>query len=274
MPTLMLIDNGSRRPESTLALRRLAHGLSRRLGAPVHPVSLLHSDQIAPELLGGLPAATLAGFLDTRRRGGERSFLALPLFFGPSRALTQFVPDTVAAAGGVEVRLADVLCPLPAGEPGLLQIIDDNLRSVPMFPEADAVVLVDHGSPQPAVTAVRNWLADGLSARLGGGPRLRQAVMERRAGARYDFNGSLLEEVLAELALEALSRGAARLSVVVAMQFIAPGRHAGPGGDVEQICAEAERRFPVLRTCRSRLVGEHPGLLDLLEARARQSLGH
>lgn len=273
MPTLMLIDNGSRRPDATLAQRRLARALSERLGAPVWPVSLQHSDQIEPELLGGLPAATLAGFLETRRSIGERSFLALPLFFGPSRALTQFLPDTVAEVGGVEVQVADVLCPLPAGEPMLLRIIEDNLRGVPEFTEADAVVLVDHGSPQPAVTAVRNWLAEGLAARLRGGPALREAVMERRAGARYDFNGLLLEEVLAELAREARARGAERLTVVLAMQFIGPGRHAGAGGDVAQICSEAKRRFPCLHTYRSALVGEHPGLLDLLEARARHALG-
>ena len=53
MPTMLLIDNGSSRPGSTLVLRRLAAALSERIGSEVHPVSLQHADKVAAADLGG-----------------------------------------------------------------------------------------------------------------------------------------------------------------------------------------------------------------------------
>ncbi|HGG60720.1 MAG TPA: cobalamin biosynthesis protein CbiX, partial [Gammaproteobacteria bacterium] len=45
-PRLLLMDNGSLRPEAVLALRQLADALSERLGRGVMPVSLSHVDRI------------------------------------------------------------------------------------------------------------------------------------------------------------------------------------------------------------------------------------
>ena len=56
-----------------------------------------------------------------------------------------------------------------------------------------------------------------------------QAVMERREGRDYDFNGALLADRLEGVEGQ----------VVLGMAFLQPGRHAGPGGDVAEICAEA-----------------------------------
>jgi sirohydrochlorin ferrochelatase len=131
-----------------------------------------------------------------------------------------------------------------------------------MGAEVDRVILVDHGSPVPAVTAVRSRLAAMLGERLGPGLQLDQAVMERRLGVEYDFNGELLNKKLDDCA----SAGGA-VSVVLAMMFISPGRHAGPGGDIETICAEAQTRNPGLQLGISPLIGEHPLLLDILKAR-------
>lgn len=273
---MILLDNGSRRAAATLNLRRLARHLSERLGTEVHPVSALHSAKIPPEQLGGEPAWTLEGFLDNRAAAGERSFGILPLFFGPSRAIGDFIPEVAgrvaAAHGPLELRIADVLCPLPAGEPRLVDILADNVAAAlgdgAEHPPTD-VLLVDHGSPLPAVTAVRHWLAERLAqrlpARLGGEVKVGEAVMERREGADYDFNGRLLAEVLADIG----SAGEPR-SVVLAMQFISPGRHAGAGGDIDDIAAAARAAHPGLDVQSTRLIGEHPLFEDILAERAAE----
>ncbi|WP_058557312.1 sirohydrochlorin chelatase [Thiohalocapsa sp. ML1] len=269
---MILLDNGSRRAAATLNLRRLAQHLSERLGTEVHPVSALHSSKIPPEQLGGEPAWTLEGYLDARAAAGERSFEILPLFFGPSRAIGDFIPEVAgrvaAAHGPIEVRIADVLCPLPAGEPRLADILADNVTAA-LGDGAERspthVLLVDHGSPLPAVTAVRHWLAERLTERLGAEVKVGEAVMERREGADYDFNGRLLAEVLADIG----SAGEPR-SVVLAMQFISPGRHAGAGGDIDDIAAAAAAAHLSLDVQSTRLIGEHPLFVDILADRAAE----
>ena len=74
MQTLVLADNGSKRPESTIALRRLAAALAKRLGRDVHPVSLQHSDGIPPERLGGRAADTLETLLRREIPAGSRTY--------------------------------------------------------------------------------------------------------------------------------------------------------------------------------------------------------
>ena len=85
--------------------------------------------------------------------------------------------------------------------------------------------------------------------------------MERRRGRHYDFVGMLLADALDAAAEDG------RQQVVVAMMFISPGSHAGPGGDVAEICADAMARHPGLDVRVSPLVGEHPLLVDILSAR-------
>lgn len=273
---LLLLDNGSRRPAATRNLRRLAHHLGQQLGIEVQPVSALHSSRIPPEELDGVPAQTLEPFLRAQVGAGEGSFGIVPLFFGPSRAISTFVPEiagrVAAEVGPLEVRVADALCPLPAGEPLLVEILADQVRKVLPARNSRAVdvLLVDHGSPLPAVTAVRHWLAEGLAAALADtpGPQMRvgEAVMERREGAEYAFNGHLLAEALAELGAAASAERPRH--VVLAMQFISPGRHAGPGGDIAEIVAEAEAAYPGLQVHISELIGEHLQFVDLLRTRA------
>jgi len=265
MPTMMLIDNGSTRPGSTLVLRRLAAALSARIGSEVHPVSLQHSDKVAATDLGGQPAQTLEPFLRRRLAAGEHDFAAVPLFFGPSRALGRFVPDTAARVaselGPCRIRVAPELCPLPEGEPRLVEILADHVRATAAAQgiAPARVVLVDHGSPSPQVTAVRRWVADALGAKLGARTAMGQAVMERREGAEYAFNGELLECVLGDLGARD-----PHTPVILALLFLAPGRHAGPGGDIAGICATAETAHPGLRIHPAPLVAEHPLLVEIL----------
>jgi len=128
------------------------------------------------------------------------------------------------------------------------------------------VALVDHGSPVAVVTAVRNELAQQLAGLLGSRvAAVAPASMERRAGPEYDFVKPLLADLLA-------TRPWNTGRVIVAMQFLLPGRHAGPAGDVAEICRAAEAASPGLRTVMTKLVAEHPLLIDLLADRWRAAV--
>ena len=86
------------------------------------------------------------------------------------------------------------------------------------------------------------------------------ASMERRDGEAYAFNEPLLEKLLDQ-------PGWDTGKVIVSMLFLSPGRHAGPGGDIAHICRAAEQRHPGLRTCMTGLVGDHLGIIPLLQKR-------
>ena len=265
--SILLIDNGSKRAAATLQLRQLAEQLSQRIGETVYPVSLQHADAIDPAELGGKPALLFKDFLAAQLQAGERTFSLIPLFFGLSKALTSFVPDVLNELseqhGAFDCSLGRVLCPLPQGEPKLSQILFDNALQTATqhgLPLRN-LVLVDHGSPVARVTQVRHCLADQIRQQLEHASDLSEAVMERREGAEYDFNGPLLEDWLNERA----SQGEA--SAVVMMQFLLPGRHAGPGGDVVEICQGVMDQHPGFAVQITPLISDHPGFVDLLAER-------
>ena len=267
MSTILLVDNGSSKPGSTLNLRRIAHDLGLKTGHTIYPVSLQHAHRVPAELLDGTPALTFEPFMRNKLTEGERTFIVLPLFFGPSRALTNFIPDHLQRFteefDAIDLSIADVLCPLPPGEQRLAQILNDQIAGYYSDNnDVHNVILVDHGSPIPEVTAVRNYLGSELEKLLPEGISLHSAVMERRKGSQYDFNGILLEELLDELAGKDPGQ-----TIALALLFLSPGRHAGPGGDIEEIAADAEQRNPGLNIVLSPLVGQHPGLIDILADR-------
>lgn len=267
-PVILLVDNGSTRAAATLSLRRIAAALGEACGRPVHPVSLQHADRIPVEQLDGVPAEVLPGFLRARLKEGAREFVVVPLFFGNSRALSSFIPEQAALLaaefGAFELRQAVVLSPMPEGEPRLAQILAEHVAqcSARLGVRPNRVVVVDHGSPLPEVTAVRAKVTMALRERLDAAITLGQAVMERRQGPEYDFNGQLLGDLL-----ESCASQDPKCVVVLAMMFISPGRHAGPGGDIEQICREVMDRNPGLRVMVSPLIGEHPLLVEILKDR-------
>jgi len=267
MTDILLIDNGSKRASATLQLRRVAQQLSQRLGQTVHPVSLQHADKISPQSLNGEAALTLPTFLRQRAQQGHKRFLLLPLFFGASRALSSFVPQTVLELqqdfADLTVQMAAPLCPLPEGDALLTELLWQQLQALSKPQEQDWV-LVDHGSPIPQVTAVRQHLARALAQRSQ--HPVAEAVMERRPGEEYDFNGPLLEDWLTAQAAKG------RLNIIIVMLFLLPGRHAGTDGDVEEICQRVQQHYPGLTLQLTPLVSEHPLLIDLLEARYRSTL--
>jgi len=294
-PIILLVDNGSTKAEATLQLRKIAKQLSERTNQQIYPVSLQHADVISADALGGGEASVLKDFLQRQLKLGKRDFIILPLFFGKSRALTKFIPDVQAELeeefGTFNLKIADTLFPLPKSDTRLADIIFDNIQMVveesllskhtpPLLHDEfnndiyhvkvggcaslNNIVLVDHGSPSPQITAVRNGVADQVQAKLGN-VKLEQAVMERREGKQYDFNGELLEDWLIAKAQQGVS--GEETSAIVALLFSLPGRHAGEGGDIVTICESVMQRYPNFKIGISPLVGEHPLLLEILADR-------
>lgn len=263
-----LFDNGSLRAESTLSLRRVASALGERTGLPVQAVSLLHSSNVAAETLEGEPARLLEPALAAHfTRFPEGEAVLLPLFFGPSAALTDYVPARIAAVKArfplAKVRMASCLVNPSEGDARLAAILADQVRSTMRLRgwAKPKVVLVDHGSPQASVAAVRNHLGEQVGRALAGEiEALAVASMERREGDAYAFNEPLLATVLRTVPFD-------RGEVVVALQFLSPGRHAGPGGDIAEICKAAERAQAGLLTQMTEPIANDPRLIELLVER-------
>lgn len=264
-PLTLLMDNGSLEPAATLGLRGLADRLAERTGQPVEPVSLLHASAVPKEKINDTPAEILEPALERRLAAGQNDFLVVPLFFGPSGALTDYLPKRLTHLRTkypqISVRLAAPLFAL--GDDRLARILADHVRM--LGSSARRVALVDHGSPAQAVNDVRNELACQLAGRLGPAFTVAPCSMERRDGAAYDFCEPLLAGLLRQPGWNAGE-------VAVAMQFLLPGRHAGPTGDVATLCREAETASKgTLRTTMTALVAGHPLLIDILADRWRDA---
>ena len=270
---ILLVDNGSLRPAAVFSLRGLCRRLRAGLNQEVHPVSIMHSDKINPDLLDDRPAEIYETALRLRVARGIRKFIVLPLFFGPSRAISKFIPLATAVVRAefhdLEVRVAPPLVdPQNPDDNRVAQILRDQVFQTMRLQklERPMVVTVDHGTPIQPVADVRNFIGKQLETLLGDAvSAFAVASMERRDGPEYDFNEPLLGRVLRT---PPFCDG----RVVVSMMFLNPGRHAGPGGDVAKICDEAQQYCPHLRTCMTELVAEHPLLLSILRDRYKAAL--
>lgn len=264
---ILLVDNGSLEPVATLGLRELARRLAQRVGRDVQPGSLLHANKVPAAQLGGEPAVIAEDFLRAQLAAGETEFVILPLFFGPSRAVSEYLPSVIAklqaAHPALRVRVAPVL--YRAGETALAGMLANRVREVLAEnftrDEPVRVALVDHGSPVREVAGVRDEVAAQLARELGDAvAAVVPCSMERRPGAGYEFNEPLLATLLARAPFNAGP-------VVVAQLFLQPGRHAGDAGDIAQICRAAEAVSPSLRIVRTAPLGTHPCLVELLARR-------
>jgi sirohydrochlorin ferrochelatase len=251
----------------------VAAALINRTGQPIRAVSLLHSCKVPPDTLGGEAAVLLeAALIAHLERFPEAEAGLLPLFFGPSAALTEYVPARLVSVRerfpGARVRLAPWLVNQNEGDSRLAEVLADQVRATARARgwSRPRVVLVDHGSPQPAVAEVRNHLGQQVRAVLGHEiADFAVASMERREGDAYAFNEPLLASALST---PPFNRG----EVVVALQFLSPGRHAGPGGDIATICAAVEAEHPDLRTQMTEPIALDARLVELLAERMQQAV--
>jgi len=271
-PACLLVDNGSLQPGSTIVLRRIAAVLGRRLKCQIDPVSLLHSNVVETTELEGKPAEILETAIRTRYAAGIQGFLIIPLFFGPSGALDDFIPQLLRKLAGdlPGLRIAvgePVATANQTTDPRIAALLAENIRQVIREKAIGhpAVIVGDHGSPRPEVAAVRDRVARQLAAQLGDEVRIvSPASMERRRGEQFAFADPLLESALRS------SKGLPGGDVVLALMFFSPGRHAGPKGDIDAICRAAELEHPGAHVYATPLVGEHPMLINILADRFTQ----
>ncbi|ADE54473.1 sirohydrochlorin chelatase [Coraliomargarita akajimensis] len=265
-----LVDNGSLRPEATYQLRELARRLEAQLSIPVRPVSLLHSHKIEAERLDGEPATILKRQLLADGRAGASSVVVLPLFLGPSRAVTDYMPEVIAECQAklphLQVAIASVLAGDSVDDPDarLVDILEAHARAA--VTEAGvpncSVTLVDHGTPMEVVNRLRNVLAAQLEQRLADWALpVVASSMERRDGSEYDFNEPLLERI------DSVAASGSKDRLCVVMCFLLPGRHAGEGGDVHSIVGELVSRGAYRDASISPLIAEHELLLQILKDR-------
>jgi sirohydrochlorin ferrochelatase len=240
----------------------------------VEPVSLLHSSKVPASELGGVAARVVKPTLRRLIATGAREFVFVPLFLGPSRAITDYLPELIAearvSAPDLQVVVADTLAgvDLTAPDMRLAEMLADNVRLTMQAAGLShpRVALVDHGTPAEVVNQVRNAVAGQLAVLLQTEVAAVAACsMERREGSEYDFNEPLLERI-------AQLDGWASADVIVALFFLLPGRHAGAGGDVAEICDGLIAQHTLRSTVRTPLLGEHPQLVDILVDRLRAVL--
>lgn len=270
----LITDNGSYRPEATKSLRDLAERLGHRVGAEIQPVSLLHSTKIDAEKLDGIPAEIFEPFIKKKRKEGINNFLVTPMFFGPSAAILEYMPQRVEdlkTNGWPELEVKIAPCVVDAEDKQdtrMAQILVDQILATrdSQSLSKPAVAVVDHGAPRIKVTEVRNHLADQVRQLLPEKefPVVTACSMERRDGDEYAFNEPLLEHIIG-------SEGY-KDEVIVSMLFASPGRHAGPGGDVAEICQTAAANQPNLKWHMTDLVATHDGIIDLLSERYEQGV--
>lgn len=256
-----LVDNGSLNPEATLNLRRIAKALSGKTGLPIRPVGLMHSHKVDAQKLDGVAAETMESLLQSEECREWKHVVMIPLFFGPSLAITDWLPRKLKQWQAEDsTRSFRILpCLHSLGDDRIARALTERtLDSISAHHYKKPVVtLVDHGTPLPEVNQIREDIGQQmkalLSAEISG---FSTCSMERREGSEYNFNDPLLEDKLRELAAEKVEQ------VVVAQLFLSPGRHAGKGGDLEEICS-----FFSGSVARTELLGMHPLILEILAER-------
>jgi hypothetical protein len=131
------------------------------------------------------------------------------------------------------------------------------------------LVLVDHGSPIEQLSILRNTVTIQLQELLGDSVSTSTACsMERRAGEAYAFNDPLLETI----SFDTVSKDTSLESLVVAMFFLLPGRHAGEGGDVDEILQDLVENAKIENFFKTDLIATHPLIYSILEDRVKSVL--
>ena len=103
------------------------------VGHMVNPVSLLHSTKAKAEDLEGVPAEIFEPFLKKRREEGVNSFLVVPLFFGHSAAIYEYLVQRVLGMREkwpeLEVRVAPCMVDITdSSDTGVAEILADLVR--------------------------------------------------------------------------------------------------------------------------------------------------
>ncbi|POM60723.1 NAD-dependent epimerase/dehydratase [Phytophthora palmivora] len=280
---VVTVNIGSLRAEPYLDLRQITFRLSRALGQPVVPCSFRFSNRVDPQELNGLEAKTFEMVLSEHlaARGKNASeIIVLPLFFGKSSTLTEFLPQTIkkvwAAApdtsAPLTVRVGGCLVDQEnANDTRVAQILLERIQEVVDFGTVNedvTILVVDHGTPNRDVHESREFVAQELRGLLKPYQHVKlvdTACMERREGAEYDFNDPLLSVALDHFAVE-------KGIVVCAKMFFSNGRHAGEKGDIDQIIEDVRAKHPDVDVRVTEALGTHELVSEILHDRYRAVL--
>ncbi|MBL9211240.1 MAG: hypothetical protein JNL92_12295 [Opitutaceae bacterium] len=251
-----LIDNGSLEAAAHRNLRRTADALSEQTGTRVHAVSWKHSNRIPPPELDGTPAWTLGPFVRALHALGQREFLFVPFFISAQGAIGSALRTDLEK---LRAELGDLdfdFTPGLAAGNALATILTARIREARAASglARPPVVIVDHGGPSPVSAGLRDQLATHVRTLLAGetGP-VAAASMEGQ------FPPLLADQLRAP--------GFVDQEVIVALLFLSPGRHAGPGGDIVRICSDSGTRCHL-----TELIGTHPLAVENLATALREKL--
>ncbi|KAG1708684.1 hypothetical protein DVH05_022312 [Phytophthora capsici] len=261
-----------------LDLRQISFRLSRALGQPVVPCSFRFSDRVDPQELNGLEAKTFEKVL-TEPRDSASEVIVLPLFFGKSSTLTEFLPKTLekvwAAASptsSLTVRVGGCLVDQEnSKDTRVAQILLERIHQVVDLEKENedvTILVVDHGTPNRDVHESREFVSQELRELLKTHKHVKlvdTACMERREGAEYDFNDPLLSVALNHYTID-------KGIVVCAKMFLSNGRHAGEKGDIEEIIDDVRSRHPEVDVRVTEALGTHELLSEILQDRYRAVL--
>ena len=99
-----------------LNLRNVAKKLSLKSSKVINPVSLLHSNKISDSKLNNIPADVFEPYVSEKVKNGTNEFLILPLFFGRSAAIYEYLPqrmeDIQQECGQFDLKIAPPLVDL------------------------------------------------------------------------------------------------------------------------------------------------------------------
>jgi len=196
--TAIVVDNGSKSPGATLALRRVCRALWDRYGVRAVPASARFSDTVDPATLGGRRGETLRqAMVRTWGCGPGRRIAVVPLFFGPSATVTGWIPKEAQAAAE-ESEAAGV-------EPGPVVIAPP--LTVPSLAEASRAAWHEGADVEDPEAAA----ASAVRALTG------QAEAEAEAEAACALRAAALDEL-----------GAAGVAAAPALPSVLVGRASPP----------------------------------------------
>ncbi len=263
-----LVDNGSLRSESILRLRQIAHDLSMLSGHLVRPFGLMHSHKVDPMKLNGQKARSMQEFLESEEADRLEEIRVIPFFLGPSLAITDWLPENLGKwkVAISRKRRFSIHHPLyREGDRRLAQAMADLFRLAVERRGfgCPRLAMVDHGTPLVEVNAVRESVGASFHRIIHREvENFSTCCMERREGSEYDFNNPLLEVLLEDWK----TQGAGE--VILSRFFLLPGRHAGPDGDLVEICKPFEDLGLSIEHTEN--LGEHPAILEILLDRMRE----
>ena len=266
-----LVDNGSLRPDSILSLRKVAKNLSTLVQVEVFPIGLMHSHKVNPGLIGGEPALSVESLTSSEFSEESTELIFIPFFFGPSLGIREWLPKKLNSWIGehptVSFRILGEL--FRSGDDRIARALADHSRKTIRESKMrhPSLALVDHGTPLREVNQVREQVGDELEKLMSSEiSDFSTCSMERREGKEYDFNDPLLESIL-----EKWSENKDKdIQILVAPLFLSPGRHAGEGGDLSQICSRFHCAEKNILIERSDLLGQHPLVLEVLRDRIKE----